>query len=247
MSPVRNAQSTLKSLLESLSNIQCEVYVSAIKPLTAPPPFRPTVQNFHQVCGTQMFGVVWEFPLLQCQDAGSIPSPAQWVKGSGIAAAVAWITAVAQIQSLAWELPYALGRPKKKTKTKTKTKKNSKAKPMHRKTNAWGGLKKIKTRKWIWIQIDRKQRKESHRPWRVNEHSCHGSRTMSHKNHGNGRPSKPTEIWGRSMELPHRRWNSRRELILCTSPKKNEFSRYIGQYDQISKYYIRDIVNTLRM
>ena len=32
-----------------------------------------------------------------------IPSPAQWVKGSGAATAVAWI------QSLAGELPYAMG------------------------------------------------------------------------------------------------------------------------------------------
>ena len=31
----------------------------------------------------------------------------QWVKGSGIAAAVAYVTAAAQIQSLARDLPYA--------------------------------------------------------------------------------------------------------------------------------------------
>ena len=35
--------------------------------------------------------------------AGSIPSPVQWIKGSRIAAAVT------QIQSLAQELPYAMG------------------------------------------------------------------------------------------------------------------------------------------
>ena len=34
---------------------------------------------------------------------GSIPGPTQWVKGSGIAAAVAWF------QSLAWEIPCAMG------------------------------------------------------------------------------------------------------------------------------------------
>ena len=38
--------------------------------------------------------------------AGSVPALAQWVKGSGIAAA-AEVTAVAQIQSLAWECPHA--------------------------------------------------------------------------------------------------------------------------------------------
>ena len=40
---------------------------------------------------------------------GSIPGPAQWVKGFGVAAAPVRITAVAQSQSLAWELPYATG------------------------------------------------------------------------------------------------------------------------------------------
>ena len=34
---------------------------------------------------------------LQCQDADSIPGPAQWVKGPGIAAAVAQVTTVARI------------------------------------------------------------------------------------------------------------------------------------------------------
>ena len=33
----------------------------------------------------------------------------QWVKGTGIAAAAVRVTVVAQIQSLAWELPYAMG------------------------------------------------------------------------------------------------------------------------------------------
>ena len=32
-----------------------------------------------------------------------MPSLAQWVKGSGVAAAMAWI------QSLTWEPPYAMG------------------------------------------------------------------------------------------------------------------------------------------
>ena len=43
-----------------------------------------------------------------CRGAGSIPHPTQWVKGSGIAEAVSYVTAAAQIQSLAWELPCAL-------------------------------------------------------------------------------------------------------------------------------------------
>ena len=34
---------------------------------------------------------------------GSIPGPVQWVKGSGVAAATAWI------QSLVREFPYATG------------------------------------------------------------------------------------------------------------------------------------------
>ena len=33
--------------------------------------------------------------------------------GSGIVTTVAWVTVVAQAQSLAWELPYAVGMAKK--------------------------------------------------------------------------------------------------------------------------------------
>ena len=44
-----------------------------------------------------------------CRGAGLIPSPAQWVKGSSVATVVAQVTATAQIQSLAWELPYTVG------------------------------------------------------------------------------------------------------------------------------------------
>ena len=40
---------------------------------------------------------------------GLIPRPVQWIKGFGVAAAVAQVTAVAQIQCLAQELPYAVG------------------------------------------------------------------------------------------------------------------------------------------
>ena len=41
-----------------------------------------------------------------------IPGPAQWAKGSGV------VRAVAQIQSLAWELPNASGVPKRERKRK---------------------------------------------------------------------------------------------------------------------------------
>ena len=37
-----------------------------------------------------------------------IAGPEQWVKGSGIAATVAEVTAVAHIQSKAWKLPYVV-------------------------------------------------------------------------------------------------------------------------------------------
>ena len=49
---------------------------------------------------------------------GSIPGVVQWVKGSGVATAVAQVVAVAWIQPLAQEFPYALGAAIKKTKTK---------------------------------------------------------------------------------------------------------------------------------
>ena len=56
----------------------------------------------------------------------SIPCPAQWVKGSGVA------TAVALIQSLAREFPYAKGVAKKKTK---KQKNNN-----NKRSDGWLGL-----------------------------------------------------------------------------------------------------------
>ena len=49
---------------------------------------------------------------------GLVPSLEQWVKESGVAAAVAWVTAPARIQSLAWELAYAVGAAIKKKKKK---------------------------------------------------------------------------------------------------------------------------------
>ena len=56
----------------------------------------------------------------------STSGPAQWVKGCGIAAAAAQVTAAAQIQSLAQKLPYAAD-VDIKTITTTKTHK----KPPH--------------------------------------------------------------------------------------------------------------------
>ena len=55
---------------------------------------------------------------------GLIPSPAQQVKGSGIAAAAVQVTAAAQIQSLAQELPHACG-DSHKIKTKKTIKKST--------------------------------------------------------------------------------------------------------------------------
>ena len=54
-----------------------------------------------------------------------IPGLAQWVKGSGIAVAVVWVTVVAQIQLLAQELPYAVGVAIKQNETKRKNKTKS--------------------------------------------------------------------------------------------------------------------------
>ena len=42
-----------------------------------------------------------------CGGMGSIPSPAQWVIGSGIATGAAWVAVAARIQSLGRYLPYA--------------------------------------------------------------------------------------------------------------------------------------------
>ena len=54
-----------------------------------------------------------------CRGEGSIPSPGQWVKGSGVATAAAQVSAVAWIQSLVQELPRTTGTAiKKKEKIK---------------------------------------------------------------------------------------------------------------------------------
>ena len=49
-----------------------------------------------------------------CGVIGSIPSLAQQVTGSSIATAVVQVAVAAQIQSLAWELPFATGAAIKK-------------------------------------------------------------------------------------------------------------------------------------
>ena len=49
---------------------------------------------------------------------GLIPSLAQWVKGYSVAIAMVQVAAMAQIQSLAQELPCAMGAAIKKKKSK---------------------------------------------------------------------------------------------------------------------------------
>ena len=54
-----------------------------------------------------------KFPLWCCglrnqlQQLGSVPGPAQWVKGSGVVPAMTQVTALAWIRSLVLELPCA--------------------------------------------------------------------------------------------------------------------------------------------
>ena len=50
-----------------------------------------------------------------------MPGPEQGIKGSCIPAVVAWVTSVARIQSLAWELPYVVDMTKKKKSPLFKT------------------------------------------------------------------------------------------------------------------------------
>ena len=47
-----------------------------------------------------------------------LTGPEQWVKGSGIAAAMAWVAVVAQIQAMTHKLLYAVGAPIKLKKKK---------------------------------------------------------------------------------------------------------------------------------
>ena len=61
-----------------------------------------------------------------CGGVGLSPGPVQWVKGSGVAVAVAWVVTEAWIQSLAQELSYAMGLA---IKTNKQTNKQTKKKP----------------------------------------------------------------------------------------------------------------------
>ena len=60
-----------------------------------------------------LWGAMGSVASLQCQDTGSIPGPAQWVKGSSVAAAVTKVTTVARMWSLAWELHMLWGSQKR--------------------------------------------------------------------------------------------------------------------------------------
>ena len=55
-------------------------------------------------------GLLWRY--------GFDPLLVQWIKGSSTATAAAWVMAVVQIRSLAWEFPYAMGVAIKKKKSK---------------------------------------------------------------------------------------------------------------------------------
>ena len=57
-------------------------------------------------------------PSLRLKAALQVPTGVQWVKGNGIATAVAKFAAAAQIQTLAQEPPYAAGADIKKIKKK---------------------------------------------------------------------------------------------------------------------------------
>lgn len=70
--------------------------------------FKPPSKN--SLCGTMGLEVS-----LQHQDTGSIPSPAQWIKGSGVTIVMVWVTTAAQI-SLAQELHMLQGSQKRKKK-----------------------------------------------------------------------------------------------------------------------------------
>ena len=56
-------------------------------------PARP--QN--SISWSSPYGTMGSAAFLQCQEAGLIPGPAQWVKGSGVAAAMALVATAAGI------------------------------------------------------------------------------------------------------------------------------------------------------
>ena len=87
------------------------------------------------------------------EDSGSIPGPAQWIKGSGVALncgvdhrcslnlALLWPAAAAPNQPLAWELPYATGAALKKKANEKKQKKrerDQRRKQSQDGGNTWG-------------------------------------------------------------------------------------------------------------
>lgn len=113
-------------------------------------------------------------------------------------------------------------------------------------TNARGSLRKIKPKTWVWAQVGIEEREErSHRPWDVNEHRRRGSR--NHKPQmimGMRDPVNSQISWGHQWRFLTEKQNLGLELLLCKSPKKSNFSWYIGHNDKISKYYIRHIANT---
>ena len=87
---------------------------------------------------------------------GSIPGQAQWVKGSSVATAVSQFAAVAQIWSLAWEFPYAMGAA---ITTKTIHSKNNK---IYRHELKKGGERHIMWKllnndgkNWTWYLMER--------------------------------------------------------------------------------------------
>ena len=76
-------------------------------------PYKPLSWSSH--CGTKGLAVS-----LQCQDAGSIPSLTQWIKGSGVATSVSQAATLAQIPSWARKLHTPEAAKKQKNKTKNK-------------------------------------------------------------------------------------------------------------------------------
>lgn len=65
----------------------------------------------------------WRGLRIRCRGAGSIPSLAQWVQGSGLATAVAQVTTTAPIWFLARVFPYPVDAAKRKKKRTKKVKK----------------------------------------------------------------------------------------------------------------------------
>lgn len=54
-------------------------------------------QPKHSLTGSALCGATGSAVSLQCQFVQSVPSPAQWVNGSGVATAAAWVETEAGI------------------------------------------------------------------------------------------------------------------------------------------------------